>query len=860
MKIVKPMTLGVMHRPYRWRGKHRLLVATLSFFDLGGRVQYLLRDNLQWRKVMASLPAGKPLDELMPKARGEALVAGSAYAAHGIATTEQRVRLQVGAIDKSLRVLGDREWLYGMLPFFSVTEPKPFTSMPLTWDRAYGGARHPANPEGRGYTPSPVRAWVGRNHGVMPNIEDPRMPVRGLRRRYAPAGFGQLDVGWMPRSQWIGTYGKAWQSEPYPGLADDTHPEFFNAAPLDQRLPGFFEGGETYQLEGMHPERAMIEGQLPEFRPRAFVHRAGHPADAVDEVSLSFDTVWFFPDVSLGVAIHRGEVDVDDSLAMDVEALMVAYEHAGDAPRSFAHYGQVLALRMNRDTAARHVFNESQLTPEPDASVRATRLEEDQAERKRREAAHVVRHAAIAAELEAESGIPAAPAPPMPDLPLPGEAAIARGDFDMGALLDAAQAVADKASADADALRKQSADDLASVTQAAASDPMTVDEALARAQGNGGAMPSLAEFSTMFDVPAASIEQLHDLQRRGRLASPAPETPLPALAPEVAAAVGQWVLSRVRQGASLYGCDLAGANLRGAMLSGADLRGALLEASDLSDAQLDGADLSEVALAGATLDRANCAAARFDGANLGRTLARRTSFRGAIFTNTQASDANWSDADLTGARFDQCVAPNIVLDRANCEQTTLNDCVFLHARAQGSRWARSQWQRTVALGSQLADTDWQEASLTRCVLMESRLTDSVWTGATLTRVQGGGGADWARADLRRVRAEKSSWRDASVADANLSEGQFRECDFSGTTLTHALMERTLFYRSLFMGGVLTACHAQSADFYQAMCRRADFRSANLRDANFVQAECTEALFAEACLDGVRLEPGRRLRV
>ena len=70
-----------------------------------------------------------------------------------------------------------------------------------------------------------------------------------------------------------------------------------------------------------------------------------------------------------------------------------------------------------------------------------------------------------------------------------------------------------------------------------------------------------------------------------------------------------------------------------------------------------------------------------------------------------------------------------------------------------------------------------------------------------------------------------------------------------------MLEHTLFYRSLFMAGVLTACHAEGADFFQAMCRRADFRGADLVGANFVQAECTEARFEHARLEHIRIEPG-----
>jgi uncharacterized protein YjbI with pentapeptide repeats len=850
-----------MHRPYLWRGQHRLLVATLGFFALGGRAQALLHDNLQWHKLIGALPPGRPLDELMPKARGEVLLCGSAHAAQGLATTEQVVRLQLGAIDKRIRVIGDRQWIYGLLPLFRITPPAPFTRMPLDWSRAFGGARHPANPEGRGYLPNPFAALCGRNHGDMPNLEQPDCPVRGHRRRYAPAGFGPLDVGWEPRRRWIGTYGKSWQTQAYPGLADDTQPEFFNAAPMDQRIEGHFLGGEAYRLEGMHPQRPVIEGHLPELRPRAFLLRKGHPSDAVEELALAFDTVWFFPDLELGIAIHRGEAPIEDGMALDVGALMVGYEHAAEAPRPLAHYGEVLALRLNRDTAARHVFNESQLTPAPGAAMRAARAQEEQAELARRQARRDERTAALEAQLRAAGGTPAPVPPPSDaamDLPAPSEAALRRGDFDLGPLLDGAERVANEARAKAATHQAEAARQLAELPAVPPSPAQAVQQVLARAAGHAAPLETLADLVAAGTLPAVDVAQLADLQRRARLAAPTATAPAAPLSPEAAAAIGHWAVERLRQGLPLHGCDLAGANLRGAMLNGADLRGALLESADLSGARLDGADLREVALTGATLDDAHCAQANFDGANLAHTHAHRAVFRGARFGAVQASRADWSGTDLTDASFDQWVAPNIVLAGANLERTTLSDCVLMHAQAADSRWSRTRWRRSVALGSDLDASDFTEASLSRSVLMECRLADSCWSSAGLTRVQAGGGADWSRANLSRANADHSSWRDADLTQANLADGRFRECDFSGTRLIDATLERGVFYRSLFMGGVLTGCRAGAADFYQATCRRGDFREADLYGANFVQADVSEARFEQAVLEAVRIEPGRSL--
>ena len=861
MKIIKPMTLGLMHRPYRWQGRHRLLVITVAFFQLGGRAETLLRDSLHWRKVMAALPQGRALDELMPKARGEVLLAGNAYARDGLAATQQDVRLKLDSVDKRLRVIGDRRWFDGFLPWFRNIRAAPFTSMPLVWSKAFGGPHHPGNPEGAGYSRNPFAGLFSRKPLMMPNVEDPDHPVRSCLFRYTPAGFGALDVSWQPRRRWVGTYGLRWRMDGCSGLAHDTNQEFFGAAPCDQRIAGHFQGGEAYRLEGMHPSLPVIEGHLPEIRSRAFVHRQDTAADAIDEVPLAFDTVWFFPDVELGIAIHRGEVDVEDSLALDVDALMVAYEHLGDPPRPLKHYAQVMALRSNRDTAIRHVFNEAPLTPDPNAALRAARAQEDQQERAQREAEQSAFKTTLAEEFKARTGMemPPAPASDMPELAVPSNAAMQRGDFDLGAMLDSADAIVAHAKAMAEKHQEEAKAKLADLSVPASAASATVEEVLARASGRDPHITSLAEFSAKHAVPAATIESLHDLQRRARLAAPQPTAPVAPLSPEAAAAIGQWVLSRVREGASLHGCDLAGANLRGAELSGADLRGALLESSDLSGAKLDGADLSEVALTGATLDDVHGATACLDGANLCGTHAHHAVFRGASFRSVHASDADWSQADLSGARFEQWSAPNIQLTGANLSHTALTDSVLLHAKADGSCWSNTVWRQTIALGSAFNASEWQEAALTRSVLMESCLVGSVWSGAVLNRVQAGGGADWSRADLSHMNAEHSSWRDAMLSEANLSDGEFRSCDFSGTRLTDAVLERTLFYRSLFMGGVLSGCHAESADFFQASCHRADFRGADLRHANFMQAQCGDARFEGTRLDGIRIEPGRRLR-
>ena len=83
MKIVKPLTLGLLHKPYRYKGQNHFVIAAMGFFKLGDVNERFLTENLQWPKVVQALPVGRPVDEVMPKLRGEVLLAGHAYAPKG---------------------------------------------------------------------------------------------------------------------------------------------------------------------------------------------------------------------------------------------------------------------------------------------------------------------------------------------------------------------------------------------------------------------------------------------------------------------------------------------------------------------------------------------------------------------------------------------------------------------------------------------------------------------------------------------------------------------------------------------------------------------------------------------------------
>ncbi|KAF0815291.1 Secreted effector protein PipB2 [Andreprevotia sp. IGB-42] len=892
MKAIKPLSLGLLHRPYRIGDEYRFVVSALGFFRLGTQNERFLIDNLQWPLVAKALPAGQMLDEVMPKPAGEVLLAGSAHAPGGEPVKTMTVSMQLGKLQKSLRIVGKRTWAYGLLPWYRISAPAPFSSMPIDYAHAFGGPGLKANPAGMGYSGNPFAAFWGSNTGVLPNIELPGRPAIRHWRRYAPAGFGAIPLSWTPRMTLLRAMPRPDEKQltatsPLPGLAARVDRSLFQMAPTDQQLPGDVGSGEPYRLTGMHPQQPVIEGQLPALAARAFIQRRG--SDAAEEVPLQCDTVWFFPDLLLGVMIWHGEAAISDSLAQDVQTVMVAYERAG-SPKPLAHYQQALARRTNPATAGHDAFNESQLAAEYSPAEQARRASAQamvQATETARQQAVLDEHTA---DFWASSGLqpppgyvpPIIPAPP---LPLPNPLQIRERDFDVGALIDAARAVGNTLQQQAavqlaDArlqlgklapppvptVREQQQQALARASVAAgdlqpvpAALPAQLQQVLAQARQYQPSQPGLQPLAVSPARLDSAAAQLPALQRQARQMAPEGNKAAAALDQVVAAWLGQQLALWHAGGALLAGRDVAGARLAGMDFRGADLREIMLDYADLSGTCFAGADLRRAVLTGARLDGADFSGARLDGANLNLSHGQAIRFDGATLSGAQADQARWPAARLGGCKLDRWRATGIDLSGAMLNGSDLTAALLLQAIAPHSSWQEARLDKTVLLRANLSGADCRGAVLNRAMLVEAQLAGSDWSGASFIATVGNGAkTDWRGALLRGARGERSNWQGAAMAGADLRGANLQRCDFSYTDLTGATLSNGCFAGSLFLATVLADCVADHADFFQALLHQARCNGADLRHASFVQADLSEADFTRAQLDAILLEPARSI--
>jgi hypothetical protein len=171
-------------------------------------------------------------NEVSPvKAATDVVVVGRAHAPEGCATEAMLAGIGIGEHRKVVRVTGDRRchWRDGAPPHFS--DPEPFVSMEIRYDRAYGGRDevsdpnlpffYPRNDMGRGVALRNLREAV--QDLPLPNIEDPgdlltpeRVVIEDPRRwpdQPLPQGLGWRQRTWYPRSALIGALPGAIQTD-----------------------------------------------------------------------------------------------------------------------------------------------------------------------------------------------------------------------------------------------------------------------------------------------------------------------------------------------------------------------------------------------------------------------------------------------------------------------------------------------------------------------------------------------------------------------------------------------------------------------------------------------------------------------
>ncbi|MBT2333252.1 DUF2169 domain-containing protein [Variovorax paradoxus] len=829
MKTTKPFRLSLLVRPYRWQRRDQLGISVLALVNTGDDPRLMPEQEL-WQIAGEELDPGAVLDLGVPKQVPEVLVNGFGYTAHQDEKSVCAVRIRVAELEKTLTVFGNRYLLGGRS-----TPPQPFEQMRIDWAHAWGGAGMAENPLGIGTLDETINGVVTRR---VPNIEQP-----GRGGRLEPAGFGALLPDWPQRMALMGrNHGQEWIEHGFPGFADDMDWRYFNAAPPDQHFTGrpALPPSADYEIWNMHPSLAVLRGRLPDWKARCFIGRRKDGHELMEAAPLQLTTAWFFPHRERVALIWQGACPVNEDDAADVKHIMAALE-LPDAPRTLAHYQEVLLKRIDPDSGGIHVMRDRDLVPpevlgDYPGMVLPDVLSEPLARNMR--AGQLRDYEARRAELVAQGADPdhyLAPPPPveptptldeLPDLfeRMEKEAAMTREEIEARHGVSGLAKPKSKAEAGAPPPEYPEAPD----HLLRRFDPEEIIGELGRVDDD--APPELrASAAASGSWKATAAERV----RQGYAHAAHLSDPAPALSSFRAAKI-----RRQLEAAPAGERNFARMNLIRADLSGMDLRGA-----DFSDAMLEDARLD-----GALLDDCN-----FTRAVLARVALNATSLKRAHFDEANLGKAHFEGADLSGASLRQARCPGTRFEAsqlagADCSEMELQDTVIERCDLRATRWRQSMLHRMTLAdvlfdGADFDQVMWVEctlrtvsfdgAKLSRCGFFTVDASQGVrFDGARLDACSIAHGGSFSGASFGGALLRHCGVRGSVLSNADFSAARFDGCDFSECDLRLATLDRVSAGESLFV--------------------RADFSGATLRDANLIDANLSKAVLSATDLRGANL--------
>jgi hypothetical protein len=235
-----------------------------------------------------------------------------------------RLSMSVADRRKTIQVTGDRVWRDGR-----PSDPQPFESMPLIWERAFGGVHRlgeqvlaeERNPVGCGFA---GRRSAGDMEGqAVPNLEDQAAPLQQVGQLPAPACLAPIAPSWLPRRSYAGTYDEKWQRARAPYLPDDFDPRFFQCAASEFAFDRYLQSGEAVQVDGVTPD-----GPIAFTIPDAHLVVAVTVAGSTSQPPANLETLSIEPDENRACFTWRAALPCDRR-ALKVEKIVVSRSGTG---------------------------------------------------------------------------------------------------------------------------------------------------------------------------------------------------------------------------------------------------------------------------------------------------------------------------------------------------------------------------------------------------------------------------------------------------------------------------------------------------------------------------------------------------
>lgn len=902
MNVIQPLELMATTKVVTLQGKHQLCISVQLAMPLMKADEQPLLPLLQpdFINETSEALANDILDEGNPKLSAEYYVLGKVASPNKQPVQGLEVSVTLAEKTKTLRVMGDRYWLGGLTGY---TDPIPFTEMPLSWSRSFGGKKFPENPLGIGM--DTVSNELGKNLYPLANFEAMNEFADRSRKEMTPVNFAPVPLEFKQRQRFMGTYNSTWEKHRAPYLPDDFNLKAFHRASVDQQAAdqsrsAFYQGGEAFRLEHFHADYPVIHGKIPKYRVRVF-YTIGEPTpddiqvSDLKELTLNLDTVTFVPNQLMVNLTYRALVPSPTADGSHIHTLLACYENQADPVREKSHYHVSLVGRIHE--RFRDIFEHTtqdlipndhicgharadEVAPETPMGLQGQQM--------------AIKMAALSAAIEAEANAQEAAMDELltkHDIPKPTPEPEDKKRAQLQADVDDAwsrlnegkppkehsldpRLLDDGAWEAYEKAQKALSDhDNKTITHLLEQQKSQLESQLANQLENGSEHAQKPLNKTIAELDEAILQMT---------AAPEIELPRPR--------VDEEILSSIESATSQVDSAIAKADVNAAASLPSveplsqeekeDIRTALENAAEserenyrltahelpwcpvpdqrpnevrmnafwerqnngLSHRGMDYAGLDFSRLDLRYIDFSDCylEQCKFNDANL-----RHATFDNAIVSKSSFENANLSHASLKSTNLGNCNFSLATLDLSDWENCIIEESYFDGASLQKlDFYPDMSLKGVVAKNANFSDSVFRQIAMEENVFTGSRFDNTIWQNATIDQCL-----------MSDCQFNNMQCQHLEIASSDLSHAQFEQCNltefriFNASNLNQTKFERTVSNDSTFHDSDLSEttfqdCQLNLTVFVESRLQYARFHQSELQDSDFSHTNCQHATFKD----------------
>lgn len=826
--------------------KEVLSISAFATFSFNLNEPRLFDEQELWKTTNLNLAKDEILDFGAPKHRGEFLIYGSCYSPES--TRGIGVYVKVANISKTLVVMGRHSWTT-----FGVSETEYFKSIPINYSNAFGGEGYLLNPLGKGY------AANTNNQIELPNIVDPNYPITDKSDRPQPAGFTAYPIMWPQRMQHLGNVNNNYFVESWPHLPKGTNPEFFNSAPMDQRLTGFFKGNEEFTIKNMHHKNQTQNSRLPGMRARIFVvQKLKNGEELFKELAAKAETLWLFPNQEIGTLLYRANTEVADEEYSDVNYLYAAWERLSEDPKPIEFYFQQFNNEINppQEVAAPppDTIPPQELIPEAIIETPEAALEETPPP------VNPQLDNAINELKELEAKLNAQLKSANIDIDAAKKNLLQKASSPMAPATDLDSMMKQLETNNADLMKKFniSADDKAKILAKSTpqASPPPSQDIISKLKASGVNNPefekSLIELEQLNQSLAPKEEDKPEIKEVESIEPPKQE-PLPEsvlLAPPLTAGD---VLQKYKINKNLSNLDLSNLDLSKMNLSGANFENSILEntlfkesilnKSTFTNSRLNSANFSKASLSGAMFSESYAASATFNQADLSSIG----------ISNSDFSYCNFNEVNLKQAELEQSNFESSDFTKSQAVQLVTTNCIFTNCNLNNANFSKSTLCQADLSSANLDHTDFTSIFAPELKLFGATGSKTCFKAANLDNSRADETTQLTKANFTSATISTATWEGIELSDSNLTSTMLDDSNFSRCIFNNVILELSSAKNANFSKAQLTKCDLNRIDLFKGSLRRAVLNEVDLRYSNLFGVDFYRAKLINTDLNGSNLK-------